>query len=159
VHAAEDVSVLEIILGVMKMMPGLRTLMPGLTKIMPGITKFFPRIAEVLGSVVTTLAAITAATIVLAVVIVIEQTTHFLSDESSDGTSENTSDDTSDFSKHSEFSIVARDARACSMPTPGCLPTGPLRQKQIRPSVTCRTFFLCVSTLPQARLSARTPRP
>jgi len=88
VHAAEDVSVPEIILGLMKMMPGLRTIMPGLTKFMPGL-------GEVFGGVT-----------------------------------------------------------ACSMPTPGCLQTGLLRQKQIRPSVIRRTEMATPSCFHSGSLAA-----
>ena len=106
------------------------------------MTTFILRPAEVLG--------VTAATIVLAAIAIVSEQTLGRSEESSAGTSDETSDDTSadsiaDFffeiiyKGHSVFSIVARSARACSMPTPGCLQTGRLRQKQIRPSVTCRT--------------------
>jgi hypothetical protein len=96
----------------------------------PALMTSFPRHAEVVGG---------AAIIVL----VIERTTNGLSDHTSDGTSEDSSDDTSDktstFSGHCAFSIVARGARACVMPTLGCLLTGQLSQKQIHPSVICRT--------------------
>jgi hypothetical protein len=86
VSAADEVSVREIIRGPITMILGLRTIMPGLTKFMPGLmtfmpglTKFMPGIGEVLhgviitapcawvnpATVVATMAAITAATIVL----------------------------------------------------------------------------------------------
>jgi hypothetical protein len=124
--AAADVSVPEII--------------PGLTTIVRCLTKFTIRPAEVMEgfteatmvvAVVTVamaaMVAIVAATFVPAVVLV-EQTAQLLSDHHSEGTSEYTSGDSSEdtsesisISRHSVFSIVARGARACSMPTPGCL--------------------------------------
>jgi hypothetical protein len=120
--AAADVSVPEII--------------PGLTTIVRCLTKFTIRPAEVMEGfteatmvVAVVMVAIVAATFVPAVVLV-EQTAQLLSDHHSEGTSEYTSGDSSEdtsesisisISRHSVFSIVARGARACSMPTPGCL--------------------------------------
>ena len=154
VQAAEDVSVREIIrgpttmiLGLRTIMPGLSKFMPGLTKFMPGLTKFMPRIGEVLGGVTAATMAATAATVVL------ERTLHFMTDfrtdhgseGTSEGTSDGTSDQTSDIETHSTFSIVARDARACSMPTPGCLLTGPFKT-QANPSFCDMPHTDCHST-------------
>jgi hypothetical protein len=81
------------------------------------VTTFFPRHLEALGAAAAT-----------AIAIATEQTLG-CSEESSAGTSEETSGESSAGSffdiiptkAHSVFSIVARGARACSMPTPGCL--------------------------------------
>ena len=142
VQAAEEVAVREIIrspttmiLGLRAIMRGLTKFMIGLTKLMVGLMKFMPGIGEVLGGVTAATMAATAATIAL----VFERVTDFRTDHTSDGTSESKSDDTSDIKTHVTFSIVARDARDGSMPTPGCLLTGRLSQKQIRASVIWRT--------------------
>jgi len=138
-HAAAVVSVPEII-------HGLTTITRCRIKFMlrpAEVTEGFTEATMVVAVVTVAMVAIVAATFVPAVVLVIERITHGASDETSDGTSEGSSDDTSDetseSSGHSTFSIVARGARAGVMPTPGCLLTGRLRQKQIRPSVICRT--------------------
>jgi len=161
VQAAEDVSVREIIRGPTTMILGLRTIMRGLTKFMPALTKFIPSIGDVLGSItvatVATLAATAAAATVLAVVL--ERTLHFMTDfrtdhgseGTSEGTSDGTSDQTSDIETHSTFSIVARDARACSMPTPGCLLTGPFKT-QANPSFCDMPHVRSVTPLARARL-------
>jgi hypothetical protein len=142
VEAADEVAVREIIrspttmiLGLRAIMRGLTKFMTGLTKLMVGLMKFMPGIGEVLGGVTAATIAATAATIAL----VFERVTDFRTDHTSDGTSESKSDDTSYIKTHVTFSIVARGACACFMPTLRCLLTGRLSQKQIRASVIWRT--------------------
>jgi hypothetical protein len=141
--AAAEVSVPEII--------------PGLTTIMRCLTKFMIRPAEVMEGfteattmvvavVTVAMVAIVAATFVPAVVLV-EQTAQLLSDHHSEGTSEHTSGDSSEdtseptisISRHSVFSIVARGCPRLLDADARVPVTGRLRQKQIRPSVICRT--------------------
>ena len=66
------------------------------------------------------------------------------------GMSDETSDETSE-TIDSVFSIVARGARACSMPTPGCPQTGLLRQKEIPPSVIKDTDTMLRISIPMRR--------
>jgi hypothetical protein len=143
VQAAEDVAVREIIrspttmiLGLRAIMRGLTKFMTGLTKLMVGLMKFMPGIGEVLGGVTAATMAATAAT---TIALVFERVTDFRTDHTSDGTSDGKSDDTSYIKTHVIFSIVARGACACFMPTLRCLLTGRLSQKQIRASVIWRT--------------------
>src|SRR6185295_15573524 len=94
-HAAEDVSAREILLSV---------------------TEVFPRHAEVLGGFTEVIMVVAAMVAVMAVVvIVIEDIVQETSDETSRETWEQT--------EHELFSIVARDACACLMPTLRCLQT------------------------------------
>ena len=125
-HAAAVVSVPEII-------PSLTTILRCRIKfilrpaeVMEGFTEATMIVAVAMAAMVA-MVAIVAATFVPAIVLV-EQTAQLLSDDHSEGTSENTagdgSEETSDsisISRHSVFSIVARGARARSMPTSGCL--------------------------------------
>lgn len=120
VQAAEDVAMREIvrspitmILGLRAIMRGLAKFMTGLTKLVVGLTKFMTGISKVLGGV-------TAATIALA----FEGFPDFRTDHASDGTADCKSDETSYIETHVTYSIVARDARDGSMPTPGCLHAG-----------------------------------
>jgi hypothetical protein len=133
-----------------QVLPGLRSAAVSFSEIQVGATKICPSLGEfsiggtvaTMVAVVTTvvavvMAAIAAATLVLGldiVVIATEQT-----QESSDGSSGDSSfgtEDTSDGSScfciafncsnigHNVFSIVARGARACSMPAPGACRRG-----------------------------------
>jgi hypothetical protein len=70
-------------------------------------------------------------TMVVVVVVVIEQIVQETSDETSRKTWQQT--------EHELFSIVARGACACLMPTLRCLLTVRFRQKPIRLSVICST--------------------
>ena len=162
VQAAEEVAVREIIrspttmiLGLRAIMRGLTKFMTGLTKLMVGLMKFMPGIGEVLGGVTAATIAVTAATIAL----VFERVTDFRTDHTSDGTSESKSDETSYIETHVTFSIVARGACACFMPTLRCLLTGRLSQKQIRPSVICGTSDPIRHNSAASSAAARTPSP
>jgi hypothetical protein len=85
-------------------------------EILLGVTEIFPRHAEVLGGFAEVIVAVAAMVAVVAVVammavivIVIEDIVQETSDETSRKTWEQT--------EHELFSIVARGARACLMPT------------------------------------------
>ena len=80
--------------------------------------------------------------VTMVVVVVIEQITQETSDETSRASKPNIA--------YSPLSLGVPAPASCRRS--GCLQTGLLRQKQIRPSVTCRTFFLSVTTLLQAWL-------
>jgi len=161
VQAAEEVAVREIIrspttmiLGLRAIMRGLTKFMTGLTKLMVGLMKFMPGIGEVLGGVTAATIAVTAATIAL----VFERVTDFRFFLTATGTSESKSDETSYIKTHVTFSIVARGACACFMPTLRCLLTGRLSQKQIRASVIWRTSDPSPNS-GASSAAARTPRP
>ena len=102
-HAAEEVSAREILLSV---------------------TEIFPRHAEVLGgftevimavAAMVMMAVVTMMAMVVVIVIVIEDIVQETSDETSRKTWQQT--------EHELFSIVARGACACLMPTLRCLLT------------------------------------
>jgi type IV secretory pathway VirB3-like protein len=99
-------------------------------EILAGFTEIFPRHAEVLGgtamvvaamvmmtmmAVVTMVMVVTMVVVVVVVVVVIEQIVQETSDETSRKTWQQT--------EHELFSIVARGACACLMPTLRCLLT------------------------------------
>jgi hypothetical protein len=87
-------------------------------EILRGLTEIFPRHAEVLGGTTMVVAVVMAMVVMVAMmvmVVVIEQIIQETSNETSRETWEQT--------EHSAFSIVARGACACLMPTLRCLLT------------------------------------
>lgn len=88
-------------------------------EILCGFTEIFPRHAEVLGGTTMVVAVVMVAMVVMmammVMVVVIEQIIQETSNETSRETWEQT--------EHSAFSIVARGACACLMPTLRCLLT------------------------------------
>jgi hypothetical protein len=81
-------------------------------------------------AMVTVMAVMAMVTMMVVMVVLVEQITDETSDETSDERQ----------TEHSAFSLSARGARACFMPTLGCLQTSPSSHKPIGPSVMCRTL-------------------
>jgi len=119
-HAAEEVPAREILLGVTEIFPCHAEVLGGFTEVIMAVV-----------AVVAMVAVVTVVTMMAVVVVVIEDIVQETSDETSRKTWQQT--------EHELFSIVARGACACLMPTLRCLLTVRLRQKQIRPSVICST--------------------
>jgi hypothetical protein len=116
-HAAEEVAAGEILLGV-------TVIFPRRTEVLSGFTEV---VAAVAVAMVTVMAVVT---MMVVMVVLVEQITDETSDETSDERQ----------TEHSAFSLSARGARACFMPTLGCLQTSPSSHKPIGPSVMCRTL-------------------
>jgi hypothetical protein len=116
-HAAEEVAAGEILLGV-------TVIFQRRTEVLSGFTEV---VAAVAVAMVTVMAVVT---MMVVMVVLVEQITDETSDETSDERQ----------TEHSAFSLSARGARACFMPTLGCLQTSPSSHKPIGPSVMCRTL-------------------
>jgi hypothetical protein len=103
-HAAEDVSAREILLSVTEVFPRHAEVLGGFTEVI-----------MVVAAMVAVMAVVAVVTMMAVIVIVIEDIVQETSDETSRETWEQT--------EHELFSIVARDACACLMPTLRCLLT------------------------------------
>ena len=103
-HAAEDVSAREILLSVTEVFPRHAEVLGGFTEVI-----------MVVAAMVAVMAVVAVVTMMAVIVIVIEDIVQETSDEASRETWEQT--------EHELFSIVARDACACLMPTLRCLQT------------------------------------
>ena len=102
-HAADEISAREILLGVTEIFPRHTEVLGGFTEVVLAVA------AMVMMAMVTMVTMVVVMTMVVMVVVVIEQIVQETSDETSPETWQQT--------EHSAFSIVARDSRACLMPT------------------------------------------
>ena len=102
-HAADEISAREILLGVTEILPRHTEVLGGLTEVVLAVA------AMVMMAMVTVVTMVVVVTMIVVVVVLIEQIVQETSDETSPKTWQQT--------EHSAFSIVARDSRACLMPT------------------------------------------
>jgi Flp pilus assembly protein TadB len=105
-HAAEEISAREI-------RPGVTEILPRHAEVLSGLAVATVIVAMVMAAMVTVVTMVVM--VVMVVVLVVEQIVEKTSDETSRKTWQQT--------EHSAFSIVARGARACLMPTLRCLLT------------------------------------
>ena len=102
-HAADEISAREILLGVTEIFPRHTEVLGGFTEVVLAVA------AMVMMAMVTVVTMVVVVTMIVVVVVLIEQIVQETSDETSPKTWQQT--------EHSAFSIVARDSRACLMPT------------------------------------------
>ena len=102
-HAADEISAREILLGVTEIFPRHTEVLGGFTEVVLAVA------AMVMMAMVAVVTVVVVVTMIVVVVVLIEQIVQETSDETSPKTWQQT--------EHSAFSIVARDSRACLMPT------------------------------------------
>jgi len=140
-HAAGEVSAREILRGVLK-------IFPRQAEVLGGSTAATMVVAVVMAMAMAMVTMVSMVTMV--VVLVIEQITQETSDE--------TSRETQTW-KHSYSPLSLGVPAPASCRRSGCLQTGRLRQKQIRPSVICGTFDPVRHNSAASSAAARTPSP